>query len=57
MKKVLVGYIYTPDGYCFVNIDSWGGYVPAYQTCLLKRKKDAGKFAVKKVRMTIEEIN
>ena len=55
-KKSLVGYIYTPDSYCFRNVDACGGYVPAYECCLLKRKKDSGKWATRKVRITIEEI-
>jgi hypothetical protein len=55
-RKSLVGWIYTPDSYCFRNIDAWGGYVPAYQCCLLKRKRDGGKFAMRKVRITLTEI-
>ena len=55
-KKVLCGWIYTPDSYAFRNIDAWGGYVPAYQCCLLKYKRDMGKFASRKVRIIIQEL-
>ena len=51
----IIGWIYN-DKIKFENIAGHGDYVEGAMICVLKRKKDLGKYKGKKVKITIEEI-
>ncbi len=55
MKKTLTGYIYSEEKLKWENLD-YKGQVQGTCITLLKNKKDARNFNVKKVRLTLEEL-